>query len=166
MGTQTHPPQCRIGFGPRVRVCVLRHFSFSGPKGQNSTARLAGPGIAVRQNGGLKGRDPLIAPLQGASPSCIGPGPASRAMAFSRLWRSGRPYLDAHALRGREAERSRGTTKWPRCSSAPMPATARACCAKNTGLFRAGSQEFLDQFCDFLRGRPTQVFLEVGGDFR
>jgi hypothetical protein len=31
----------------------------------NSTARLAGPGIVVRQNGGLKGRDPLWAPLQG-----------------------------------------------------------------------------------------------------
>ena len=47
----------------------VKLMTFSGPKGLNSTARLAGPGIVVRHNGGLKGRDPLIAPLQGASHS-------------------------------------------------------------------------------------------------
>ena len=73
---------------------------FLWPKGPefNSPARRARYRREI--NGGLKGRDPLIAPLQGVSHSCDGPGPASRAMGFSRLWRSCRPYLDAHARRG------------------------------------------------------------------
>jgi len=41
-----------------IRISEVK--TFSGPTGLNATARLAGPGIVVRKNGGLKGRDPDV----------------------------------------------------------------------------------------------------------
>ena len=76
----------RLPWGMRVKLVPS-----VGPKGQNSTARPAGPGIVVRQKGGLKGRNPLIAPLQGASLSCEGPALRAGLWNFLAFGASCRP---------------------------------------------------------------------------